>query len=229
MKTLSKIFALLLLQMSFVTTASANTLLKGTASYEAPLSLNLNASDEKKDTLSRDMLLGTYSVKKVIETDENGNQLLNDDGTVKYYYLVIDNNGNVCDATTAQAMVKFRNKAYRKIILNVALGGGLGAYEGKGKLEGILAGTLTGVLTSVEDIATIFTLNKQLKTLKKTLVAYKKTFTDEGLPIDPSVDLSDVDGIDFTKSEELTKTAADVKAELAASIEDAPDLDSLEI
>jgi len=229
MKTSSKIFALLLLQMLFVTTASASTLLKETASRVSPLSLNLNASDEKKDTLSRDMLLGTYSVKKVIEIDENGNQILNDDGTVKYHYLVIDNNGNACDASTAESMVKFRNKAYKKIIMNVMIGGGLGALEDKGKLESILIGIGGGVLTSIEDITQIYTLNKQLKSLKKALAAYKKTFTDEGLPKDPSVDLSNVDGIDFTKSEELTKSAADVKAELAASIENAPNLDSLEI
>jgi len=84
------------------------------------------------------------------------------------------------------------------------------------------------LLASADDIKQIKKLNKSLKAYKKQLEAYQKTFTEEGTPIDASINLADVDGIDFTEAEELTKSAADVKAELAESSAASESLDDVD-
>lgn len=176
----------------------------------------------------------SYTVMKVIETDENGKQLTNEDGTVRYHYLVIDSQGKVCDAETAKSMVKSRLKAYGNILLKVGGGAVLGGLKGiinknaKQALSGAAVGALAGLGLSSQDMKKIKSLNKSLKALDATLEAYQETFTDEGLPRDPSADLSDVNGIDFTKSDEMTKSAADVKAELEASKAAVASLDELD-
>lgn len=228
MGTISKILALVALQAMFVTTTSANTLMIKETTSTAASTLSEEAVEEQKDTLGRTVLLQDFSIKKVIETDDAGNQILNDDGSVKYHYYVVDKDGTVWNASTVQTIYDIRSKAYKKILLKIALGGGLGALD-NGKIESILIGIAGGAISSIDDVQTIFKLNKSLKKFRKQLAAYKTTFTDEGLPIDPSVDLANVNGIDFTKSEELTKSASDVKAELSSSLEAAPALENLEI
>ena len=49
------------------------------------------------------------------------------------------------------------------------------------------------------------------------LEAYQKTFTTEGTPIDANVDLSNVDGFDFTEGESVSQSAESLKAELASA------------
>lgn len=165
-----------------------------------------------------------YKVNKVIQTDANGNPVLNEDGTTRYTYLVTDNEGKVCDATVAKNMVNSRLKAYGNIIakfLGGVAGGGVKGLLSGNKKDAIIGGVVggaAGLALSANDIKTIKGLNKSLKELKKTLEVYQTNFTEEGLPKDASMDLSNVEGIDFTKCEELTKSAADVKAELAASV-----------
>lgn len=176
-----------------------------------------------------------YTVKKVYETAENGDTLRNDDGTIRAHYLVFDKDDKVCDANTAQKMINSRLKAYGAIIAKVGGGAALGVAAGllsknkKAALTGGLTGALAGLALSSGDMKKIKELNKSLKEYKATLAAYQKTFTEEGLPIDATVDLSNVDGIDFTKADELTKEAAEVKAELAASKAEGESLEDLDI
>ena len=176
-----------------------------------------------------------YTVKKVYETAENGDTLRNDDGTIRAHYLVFDKNDKVCDANTAQKMSNSRLKAYGNILAKVGGGAALGVAAGllskdkKAALAGGLTGALAGLALSSGDMKKIKELNKSLKAYKSTLAAYQKTFTEEGLPIDATVDLSNVDGIDFTKADELTKEAAEVKAELAASKVEGESLEDLDI
>lgn len=176
-----------------------------------------------------------YTVKKVYETAENGDTLRNDDGTIRAHYLVFDKDDKVCDANTAQKMINSRLKAYGAIIAKVGGGAALGVAAGllskdkKAALTGGLTGALAGLALSSGDMKKIKELNKSLKAYKATLAAYQKTFTEEGLPIDATVDLSNVDGIDFTKADELTKEAAEVKAELAASKAAGESLEDLDI
>lgn len=198
---------------------------------------NTQASSDSAKISKEDLIDNAphYTVKKVYETAENGDTLRNDDGTIRAHYLVFDKDDKICDANTAQKMINSRLKAYGAIIAKVGGGAALGVAAGllskdkKAALTGGLTGALAGLALSSGDMKKIKELNKSLKAYKATLAAYQKTFTEEGLPIDATVDLSNVDGIDFTKADELTKEAAEVKAELAASKAAGESLEDLDI
>lgn len=227
----------------------ANAIEKGTKKLEN-LSSSLTAdttgtaqpaaADTARQMTKEDLLdnVPVYTVKKVIETDAQGDTLRNDDGTVRAHYLVLDKDDKVCDPNTAKKMINSRLKAYGGIIAKTGGGALIGAVAGgllsKKKNTGeILAGAGTGLLAglalSQSEIAKVKELNASLKAYRKTIEAYQKTFTEEGIPVDASIDLSNVDGIDFTKSEELTKDAAEVKAELAASKLEGDSLEDIDI
>lgn len=186
-----------------------------------------NQSEQPADSVDvKDLLANppAYSIKKVVLTNENGEKITNEDGTVKYHYLVVDDNtGKVCTVEHSKKIVNARLKAFGTILAKVGGGAAVGALQGllvkdkKAAIAGAATGAAAGLLASADDITQIKKLNKSLKAYKKQLEVYQKTFTEEGTPIDASINLADVDGIDFTEAEELTKSAADVKAELAES------------
>lgn len=68
----------------------------------------------------------------------------------------------------------------------------------------------------------------KMKACRKVLKAYETTFTEEGTPIDASVDLTNVDGINFTESAEVTKDANELKQELMQSKENGENLDNFD-
>lgn len=175
-----------------------------------------------------------YSVKKVVETDEAGNEIKNDDGTEKYKYLLIDKNGNVCEKNAAKKHLNSALKSGGKILLKVGGGAAAGAatalLAGGSKKDALIAGGIgaaAGLLASSGDIKEIRKQVKLMKECKKLLAAYEKTFTDEGEPIDASVDLTNVDGINFTECEEITKSAEDVKKQFLASKQEGESLEDV--
>lgn len=198
-----------------------------------------NQSEQPTDSVDvKDLLANppAYSIKKVVLTNENGEKITNEDGTVKYHYLVVDDNtGKVCTAEHSKKIVNARLKSFGTILAKVGGGAAVGLASGllqkdkKAAIAGAATGAAAGLLASSDDIKQIKKLNKSLKAYKEKLEVYQKTFTEEGTPIDASINLKDVEGIDFTESEELTKSAADVKAELAASSEAAESLDDVDL
>jgi len=207
---------------------------------ESVTSTNTSEDQSKQPSDSvdvKDLLANppAYSIKKVVLTDENGEKITNEDGTIKYHYLVIDDNtGKVCTAEHSKKIVNAKLKAYGTILAKVGSSAVIGALGGlmqkdkKAAIAGAATGAAAGLLASADDIKQIKKLNKSLKAYKKQLEAYQKTFTEEGTPIDASINLADVDGIDFTEAEELTKSAADVKAELAESSAASESLDDVD-
>ncbi len=178
----------------------------------------------------------SYSVKKVIETDSLGNVITNEDGTTRYKYLLIDKDGKVCEANAARKHLNSALKSGALILAKVGVGAGAGALIGKkaggskkSALIGAGVGAAAGLLASSKDIKAVRTQIKLMKECKAVLAAYEKTFTEEGTPIDASVDLTNVDGINFAASEEITKSAADVKNEFLASKAEGESLDDVEI
>lgn len=176
-----------------------------------------------------------YSIKKVVLTDENGEKITNEDGTVKYHYLVIDDNtGKVCTAEHSKKIVNARLKSFGTILAKVGGSAAVGALGGllkkdkKAALKGAAIGAAAGLLASTDDIKKIKALNKSLKEYKKQLEVYQKTFTEEGTPIDASINLADVEGIDFTDTEEMTKSLAEFKAEVAESKAESESLDDVD-
>lgn len=211
-------------------TKTANALVGGTSTEE---------QTSESDSISAKEFLAnvpSYSVKKVIETDSLGNAITNEDGTTRYKYLLIDKEGNVCAANTAKKHLNSALKSGAFILLKVGGGATAGALLGK-KIGGSKksawigagVGAATGMLASMNDIKAVKEQVKLMKECKRVLSAYQTTFTEEGLPIDATADLSNVEGINFAECEEITKSAADVKAQLLASKLEGDTLDDVEI
>ena len=170
--------------------------------------------------------LPSYSVKRVIEKDSLENEIKNNDGTIRYKYLLIDKDGKVCDKNTAKKHLNNALKSGGKILLKVGGGAAAGAATallvGGSKKESFIAGGVCappGLLASSGDIKEIRKQVKLMKECKNVLAAYEKTFTDEGEPKDATVDLTNVDGINFADCEVITKDAKEVQVEMLASKE----------
>lgn len=197
-----------------------------------------NQTEQPADSVDvKDLLANppAYSIKKVVLTDEKGEKITNEDGTIKYHYLVVDDNtGKVCTAEHSKKIVNARLKAYGTILAKVGTSAAMGALGGlmqkdkKAAIAGAATGAAVGLLASADEMKQIKELNKSLKAYKKQLEVYQKTFTEEGTPIDASINLADVEGIDFTEAEEVTKSTADVKAELAESIAASESLEDID-
>ena len=178
----------------------------------------------------------SYTVKKVIETDSLGKAITNEDGTTRYSYLLIDKDGKVCEKNAVRKHLNSALKSGTFILLKVGGGATAGALAGK-KIGGSKksawigagVGAAAGLLGSANDIKAVKQQIKLMKECKKVLKAYEKTFTEEGTPIDASIDLANVDGINFTECEEITKSAADVKNEFLASKTAGESLEEIEM
>lgn len=198
-----------------------------------------SADQQATDSISpKDFLAKapSYTVKKVIETDSLGNAIANEDGTTRYRYLLIDKDGKVCEKNAVKKHLNSALKSGAFILLKVGGGATAGALIGKkagGSKKsawiGAGVGAAAGLLGSAGDIKAVKKQVKLMKACKKVLSAYEKTFTEEGIPIDASVDLANVDGINFNECEEITKSAADVKNEFLASKTEGESLEDVEI
>lgn len=206
-----------------------------------------NVTDPKpNDSISADSMqfnpkgfvesVPNYMVKKVIETDSLGNQMKNDDGTVRYKYLLIDKDGKVCEKNTAKKHLNKTLKLGGVIIAKVgaaaALGATVGLLKGGSKKEVLIdlgGGACIGLLASIGEMKEIKNQVQLMKECKKVLAAYEKTFTDEGEPMDATVDLTNVDGINFAECEEITKSSEEVKMEFLASKNEGESLEDVEI
>ncbi len=221
-------------------TEVANAAVSGATESETTESETTETTTEES-TVNADSLKSvllstmTFEVKKVIETDDNGKTLLNEDGTERVRYLLIDQDGKVCDATTAKKLVHQRLGQYGKILGNLgkgALTGGAATLLGGGSLKdvavGAAAGAVAGIALSTEEMSNIKKLNKSIKNYKKTIEAYQKTFTDEGVPVDASIDLSNIDGVNFSKVETTTMPSSQIEKELAESKVSGESLDDID-
>lgn len=187
------------------------------------------AATAPEDSISaKDYLanLPNYTEYKIIETNENGDTIRNEDGTVRYTYRIQDQNGKVCDVTTAKKQLLAALKSGGAILLKMGAGAAAGALTAKAaggsKKKAWLGagiGAATGLLASAGDIKEIKKQMKLRKELLKMLDKYQKTFSDEGLPLDANADLSD-----YEDCEIICKPAAVVQQELLASKEEGKSL-----
>lgn len=191
--------------------------------------VSTESSENKNDSLANDSVkplkwdkVPIYTAKKITLTNEDGTPMLNEDGTPVTRVFLVDQFGNKRSSEAVQEQHKKIDKAITRILLKVgggaALGalGGLAAGKGTGAAVGAAVGAAGGLLLSAKDIKEAKAQKKSLKEQEKLLAAYQKTFTAEGTPIDASVDLSNVDGIDFTAGESVSQTAESLKEELAS-------------
>jgi gas vesicle protein len=176
-----------------------------------------------------------FQVRPTYQLDENNDTIRNEDGTKQVRYIVYDNDGKACSVDYVQQLVKQRSKQYHAILLKVGGGAAAGALIGglkkgwKGALVGGAAGGAAGLLFSANNIKKIRENNETMKSYKSVVEAYQKTFTEEGFLIDANVDLSNVDGIDFSQNEAITKSSAEIIKELNESKESATSLDDIDL
>ena len=184
-----------------------------------------DTADNAADSISAKELIATmpmYSVVEVVEIGENGDTIRNEDQTIRKTYRLVDQNGKICDPNTARKHLKAALKSGGAIVAKVGIGAGVGLLGGlasggskKDKLIGAGVGAAAGLLASTDDIKE---LKKQLKLRKECLrviAQYQKDFTDEGVPVDASADLSA-----YQDCEMMTLPAAQIKDELLASQEE---------
>ena len=220
MKTFTKAM-MLLLTFSLSNNAMAQSFLKKLSkatqeetdtvtSTESSNKTNSNGSIDVKALLDEKI---SFTAMKVYVTDEaTGDTVKNEDGTYKISYRIIDAKGNVCSPTKAKEIVDNRTKEVTKILKYFVTD----HTPALNALKEVYITPFTDLMLSLstDEIKEIGKLNKELQAYKKTISAYEKTFNEEGEIIDATVDLSDIDGIDFTNIGSMAKTSQDIMKEL---------------
>ncbi len=188
---------------------SATSAATGTATTEA-------SADTTKIDWSK---IPVYSIQKVYVVDNQGNKVQNADGTPDYRVYLIDQFGNRRSPATVEAQQKKIKQAVGNVLLKIGGGAALGALSGltsggSGAAAGAAAGAATGALASIDDIKMAKKQKKSLKQQEKLLEEYQKNFTEEGKPVNASVETSKLAGFDIKEENTLSMTANDIKKEI---------------
>lgn len=169
-----------------------------------------------------------YSVVKCIETDSiTGEALKNEDGTVKYRMLLVDQFGNIRSAESVAAQQAKVKQAVSFILTKVAAGSLIGIFAGMaqvdkdemlaGALAGGAVGAGAGLIASSDDIKQARIWKKVLKQQEKLLKAYRKNYNEEGVPRDASVDPSRIRNLDFNEENTVSVRTDEIKKEVESS------------
>ena len=154
----------------------------------------------------------SYTCQKVYVTDENGNRQKKEDGTDDYIVQLVDNNGNPVSAEAAEAQVKAINDGILTIAKKVGMSTGLGALKGGGK--GALEGLAVGLGLSVADLYTVIALKKDSNKQKKALELYRKSFDEEGKPLNATVDSKTLKELNISDDNAVSKSTAQIEKEI---------------
>jgi hypothetical protein len=163
-----------------------------------------------------------YHAEKRVVTDAAGQPLKNDDGSPMVRVLLVDQNNNVRSAEAVNEQHKKINKAITRILLKVGAGaavgvaGGLLASKGKasGGIIGGVAGAAAGLALSAKDIKAAKAQKKSLKEQEELIAKYQENFTSEGTPINASVNVDKIDGLEI--NEGVSMTAEALKKEVSS-------------
>ncbi len=219
---------------------AASTVVNATTSTEnsAESSDEQQQSEEElKGMVSAATLPLNLDVVKVYAEDDSGNRLKNDDGTDKYSYRLRGDDGKFYDANVAKKYMAASWKAGGMILAKVgggavagaAVNAGVAALLGgdvkKAAITGAATGGAAGLLKVLQDgdIKKIKENRSTLKDLKKKLAEYQKSFTEEGLPRDASVDLTPWEGC-----EEIAMVDTELMEKLAETAKNAPDVENVD-
>ena len=220
---LTAIIAFLVLTSSQVSAQGFMKKLKKTA--ESVVSTDSTKS-ESTDTAEVKPLkwdkIPVYHAEKRVVTDASGQPLKNDDVSPMVRVLLVDQNNNVRSAEAVKEQHKKIDQAVTRILLKVGAGaavgvaGGLLASKGKatGAIVGGAAGAAAGLALSAKDIKAAKAQKKSLKEQEELIAKYQQNFTTEGTPINASVDVDKIEGLDI--SEGVSMTAESLKTELSS-------------
>lgn len=153
-----------------------------------------------------------YTLIMIKLKDKDGKPLLNKDGSqkVKVLFRSDKDSTDYRSSEVVHQQCRELDKIVTRIIAKVGGGAALGAIggallgkknKGKSAIIGGVAGAGAGLALSVGDLKKAKAVKKQTKKLQELLEVYQKNFTNEGDPINASADLSNIDGIDFSKNQ----------------------------
>ena len=171
------------------------------------LATTSSSNGSKTDILNN---IPYYKAQRIYLTDNNGKKILNNDGTPQMRVLLVDQFGNYRSKESVKAQHAAINKSLVQLIINIV-------NKVKGESGSIIDKIISGFggyLNSEEQIKIINGHQASLKEQNKLIEAYGKSFTAEGTPVKADINLSNVDGIDFTKGEPVSMTAEQVKKEI---------------
>lgn len=219
-KTILKMVMLVTLLMMGTTQLSAQGFLKKIKNAAESVSNGLNtvneATTETNDTEEKSIDWGKlpkYSAYMMFETDSiTGDTVKYEDGTIKYYVILMDQFGNRRTPETVKAQQKIVNNAVVAILAKVGGGALMGALGG-GK-KGAAAGAAAGALASAEDIKQATQWKKILNQQKKLLKSYEENYTSEGLPKDSNVSPESIPDLNFDKANITSANTKEIKEQL---------------
>ena len=163
-----------------------------------------------------------YHAEKRAVTNADGTPMMNEDGTPMVRVLLVDQFNNVRSPEAVKDQQKKLNKAIGNILMKVGGGAALGVAGGllasKGKAEGgIIGGAVgasAGIALSSKDIKAAKAQRKSLKEQEELIAKYQENFTNEGTPVNASVDVDKIDGLEI--NEGVSMTAEALKTELSS-------------
>lgn len=181
------------------------------------------AAEQPQDTIDAKAFLEeapVFTVKKLTMLNAEGDTMRYEDGSIQYHYIVYDKTDQPCDPELAKQLTNQALKDAAIILAKVAggaagggiVGGKLAKDKKKGAIIGGVIGGTIGLVAASGDIKNVKEKTSLLKKYKAELKKYQGTFTEEGLPIDATADLSE-----YEDCEELTANAQEVKEKLLAS------------
>lgn len=182
-------------------------------------------SDSTANKINKDDI-PVYHCEMVYLKDNDGNDVLNEDGTKAYRVYLVNQKGQKVTQEAVAAQRKQINKSILSIAKKVALGA-LGGIAGGGKKEDLLIGIAAGLGMSVNDVITIVNLKKDLKKQDKMLEAYKKSFDEEGKPLQASVDPAKIKDLNIDTKNAVSETAEKLKDELLTEAPTNESIDAL--
>lgn len=219
-----KSLAIVVLMIMASSQVSAQSFLKKLAKSAEKVVSTTPADSTGTDTATVKPLkwdkIPVYHAEKRAVTGSDGTPLMNEDGTPMVRVLLVDQFNNVRSPEAVKEQHKKLNKAITNILLKVgggaALGvaGGLLATKGKagGGIIGGVAGAAAGLALSAKDIKAAKEQKKSLKAQEELIAKYQENFTSEGTPVNASVDVSKIEGLDI--QEGVSMTAEALKTEL---------------
>ena len=163
-----------------------------------------------------------YHAEKRVLTFEDGTPKKNDDGSPMVRVFLVDQFNNVRSAEAVKEQQKKLNKAINNSLLKVGGGAAVGVAGGllasKGKAKGALiggaVGAAAGLALSAKDIKAAKAQKKSLKQQEELIAKYQENFTSEGTPVNASVDVTKIDGLEITDG--VSMTAESLKALVAS-------------
>lgn len=211
-KIVSKMMIAIAMLMMCNAQASAQGLLGKLKKATSTVSETLE-TDTAQITSPKWDAIPNYTVIVANLTDSNGNPILNEDGSQKVRVL-FRNEKDSTDYRSSDVVhqqCRELDKIVTRIIAKVGGGAVLGAAggllaakkkdKGKGALIGGVVGAGAGLALSAGDLKKAKAVKKQMKELENILEVYQKNFTREGIPVSASANLSNVDGLDFSKNQ----------------------------